>query len=261
MPGLSVPAFFYMRKFLLLFLFLLPATLFAQDFLQQQLNHARVAQAYKKAEDSLKKQFANANLQWPPQEMYIRSFKYEKQLEVWVRNSYKDTFQLFKTYKVCIQSGGLGPKRMEGDFQVPEGFYYVNEFNPNSMYHLSLGLNYPNASDKILSNPQKPGSLIFIHGNCVSTGCIPIMDAPMEELYVLASVVRAQQMQEFIPVHIFPIRYNIKSSFEYLQNTIQNNSYLMEFNESLEKAFTYFNKNKQIPIVLVDKQGNYLVDF
>ena len=56
-----------------------------------------------------------------------------------------------------MQSGTTGPKRAEGDYQVPEGFYYINEFNPNSKYHLSLGLNYPNASDKILSDSIDPG--------------------------------------------------------------------------------------------------------
>lgn len=229
-------------------------------FIDQQRNFPRVATAIKNMEDSLRNQFEKNKLVWPPSEMYIRSFKYDKELEVWVKDATSGSFILFKTYKVCIQSGSLGPKRMEGDFQVPEGFYYINEFNPNSMFHLSLGLNYPNASDKILSNPKQPGSNIFIHGNCVSTGCIPLMDVPMEELYVLAAQVRSQEMQEFIPVHIFPIRYSKKSSELFLENTIKDNEYLTKFNETLKSAYLYFNQLKKVPVILVNKNGEYLLN-
>ena len=147
---------------------------------------------FSRMEDSVKKQFENQKLSWPPQALYIRSFKYDRQLEVWVKGDSKESFRLFKTYKVCMQSGTMGPKRMEGDYQVPEGFYQINEFNPNSNYHLSLGINYPNASDRILSDAERPGNSIYIHGNCVSTGCIAISDVPIEELYIIASNVRAQ---------------------------------------------------------------------
>ena len=85
-----------------------------------------------KLEDTLKKQFAKQKIAYPPVAMYIRSFKYDRQLEVWVKPTNKDAFKLFKSYKVCQQSGSMGPKRAEGDFQVPEGFYYINEFNANS---------------------------------------------------------------------------------------------------------------------------------
>ncbi|RYG48278.1 MAG: hypothetical protein EOO01_13745 [Chitinophagaceae bacterium] len=211
-------------------------------------------------QDSLVKQFSRKNLHWPPEAMYVRSFKYDKQLEVWVQNPGEDNYRLFKTYKVCIQSGSMGPKRLEGDYQVPEGFYYINEFNPNSMYHLSLGLNYPNASDRILSDNLRPGNNIYIHGNCVSTGCIPIMDVPMEELYLLASTVKAVGAQEFIPVHVFPVKYNVKKSSDYLSLSIQNNPYLQDFNAALQQAFQYFEINKQVPVVLVNRAGDYLVN-
>lgn len=159
-----------------------------------------------------------------------------------------------------MQSGSMGPKRLEGDYQVPEGFYYINEFNPNSMYHLSLGLNYPNASDRILSDDLRPGNNIYIHGNCVSTGCIPITDVPIEELYLLASTVKAVGEQEFIPVHVFPVRYNVKKSSEYLQLSIDKNPYLQEFNVSLREAYEYFERHKMVPVVLVNKKGDYLVN-
>ena len=90
----------------------------------------RRALPYNGREELLKKEFAEKKLAWPARQVYIRSFKYDSQLEVWVRNNPAEPFQLFKTYKVCTLSGALGPKRFENDYQVPEGFYYINEFRP-----------------------------------------------------------------------------------------------------------------------------------
>jgi murein L,D-transpeptidase YafK len=155
------------------------------SFLDFQRTLPRPGEALKRKEDTLQKQFKAKGFEWPAKYMYIRSFKYDSQLEVWVKNDAKDQYRLFKTYRVCALAGSLGPKRMEGDYQVPEGFYYINEFNPRSTYHLSLGLNYPNASDKILSDSLRPGGDIYIHGSCVTVGCIPVKDDQIEELYIL----------------------------------------------------------------------------
>lgn len=237
---------------------LVSASCFSQNaFVGGQKPGYKSAAQLTKMEDSLKKQFEKQNLAWPPQSLYIRSFKYDRQLEVWVKTDITKPYLLFKTYKVCMQSGTMGPKRMEGDYQVPEGFYHINEFNPNSNYHLSLGLNYPNASDRILSDSTRPGSAIYIHGNCVSTGCIAISDVPIEEVYILASNAK-QQGQEFIPVHVFPVRYNIKKSLDYLQNTIKDNAYLQQFNKNIREAFEYFEVKKEIPIIMVNKKGEYV---
>lgn len=214
---------------------------------------------FNKVEDTLKKQFEAKKLQWPPSEMYIRSFKYDRQLEVWVKSEDKETFKLFKVYKVCMQSGAMGPKRSEGDYQVPEGFYYINEFNPNSNYHLALGLNYPNASDRILSDSSRPGNEIYIHGNCVSTGCIAISDAPIEEVYLLASHAK-ESGQDFIPVHVFPIKYNVKKSFEYLALASKENQLLQKFAITLKEAYDYFEDKKKLPVILVNKKGEYIIN-
>jgi murein L,D-transpeptidase YafK len=209
-------------------------------------------------EDSLRKQFESKKLNWPPSELYIRSFKYDRMLEVWVKDSSLASFRHFKTYKVCMQSGSLGPKRMEGDYQMPEGFYYINEFNPNSNFHLALGLNYPNASDRILSDYARPGGDIYIHGKCVSTGCIAIDNKPIEELYLLANAAR-NEGQEFIPVHVFPVKYDVKKSFEYLATVSKDNQPLQEFAVSLKAAFDYFEAKKRLPLILVNRKGSYLV--
>lgn len=212
-----------------------------------------------KIEDTLRKQFEQKKLVWPPQEVYVRSFKYDRELEVWVKSDAKETFKLFKTYRVCMQSGTIGPKRLEGDYQMPEGFYYINEFNPNSNYHLALGLNYPNASDKMLSDVQRPGNDIYIHGGCVSTGCIAISDKPIEELFVLTNYAK-DNGQDFIPVHVFPVKYNVKKSFEYLAQATKANQQLQHFAVSLKAAFDYFEDKKQLPLIMVNKKGEYIVN-
>jgi len=210
-------------------------------------------------EDSLRKQFEKQKLTWPPQAVYLRSFKYDRQLEVWVKDDPKKPFQLFKTYKVCMQSGAMGPKRMEGDYQVPEGFYHINEFNPNSNYHLSLGLNYPNSSDRILSDSLRPGSAIYIHGNCVSTGCIAISDIPIEEVYILSTQAR-NQGQEFIPVHVFPVRYSNKKSMDYLMEATRSNPSLQQFSSNIKAVFDYFELKKELPIIMVNRKGEYVIN-
>jgi murein L,D-transpeptidase YafK len=209
--------------------------------------------------DTLQKQFAAKGLSWPAKYMYIRSFKYDAQLEVWVSNSRKEPFKLFKTYRVCALAGSLGPKRLQGDYQVPEGFYYINEFNPNSNYYLSLGLNYPNVSDKVLADPVKPGGDIYIHGSCVTIGCIPINDQQIEELYTLAAHAKGAG-QDYIPVHIFPVRYDNKRSADYLATLTKNDEKLKAFAVKLQAAYDHFEVTRQLPIVMTDNQGEYLFD-
>ncbi|MEO6327990.1 MAG: L,D-transpeptidase family protein [Ginsengibacter sp.] len=211
------------------------------------------------AEDTVRKQFEAKGLQWPAKFVYIRSFKYDANLEIWVKNAAKDQYKLFKTYKVCMQSGTMGPKRLQGDYQVPEGCYYINEFNPNSNYHLALGLNYPNASDKILSDSLRPGGDIYIHGSCVSVGCIPVTDKQIEEIYVITSYAK-NNGEEFIPVHVFPIKYDQKKSLEYLQASAKNNPALEKFALKLKPLFDRFQETKQLPIVMIDKKGEYIVN-
>lgn len=228
------------------------------SFIQEQLTFPRIEQIFRSKEDTLKKQFTKAKLSFPPKQIYLRSFKYDSEIEVWVRNSNADSFKLFKTYKVCALSGSLGPKRMEGDFQVPEGFYHINTFNPKSVYHLSLGINYPNASDELLSDSIKPGGDIYVHGGCVTVGCIPIKDNQIEEVYLLASYSK-ENGQDFIPIHIFPVRYNLTKSFRYLALSCQENKEYQKFAVSLQQVFEYFNQYKRIPIIGVDEKGEYVV--
>lgn len=243
------------------FCFILTAAdLFAQNaYMEKPKTYIKSNSGFEKLEDSLKKQFEEKHLVWPPQSLYIRSFKYDRLLELWVKRNNEDSFSLFKTYKVCMQSGTIGPKRSEGDNQVPEGFYYINEFNPRSKYHLSLGLNYPNASDRVLSDLRKPGGDIYIHGNCVSTGCIAIQDAPIEEVYTIANQVKSSG-QDFIPVHIFPVKYDVARSLEYLTDSIKDNQVVHKFILNVKFVFDYFEQKRQLPIIMVNKKGDYVIN-
>jgi murein L,D-transpeptidase YafK len=231
----------------------------AFSFINYQRTFTRPNDAIQRKEDTLQKQFEAKKLVWPAKYIYIRSFKYDSQLEVWVKDKVSDPFRLFKTYRVCALAGTLGPKRMEGDYQVPEGFYYINEFNPQSNYYLSLGINYPNASDRILSDSLRPGSEIYIHGSCVTVGCIPITDQQIEELYILAAHAK-DQGQDFIPVHIFPVRFNVDRSVKFLENLTKDDPALKKFAGRMEDAFDYFEKYRQLPIVTISKSGEYIIN-
>jgi len=228
-------------------------------FIDYQRSIPKIGDMLHRKEDTLMKQFRDKGLAWPARYVYIRSFKYDSQLEVWVKNTREEKYKLFKTYKVCALAGTLGPKRMAGDYQVPEGFYYINEFNPRSEYHLSLGLNYPNASDRILSDSTQPGGDIYIHGSCVTTGCIPITDSQIEELYILAA--HAKDMgEDFIPVHIFPVNFNNVRSVDYLNKYLQTFSEYTPFAKSMRSAFYYFEKYRDVPIVMVNGRGEYVTE-
>ena len=226
------------------------------SFISNQLNYPRVANAFKEKEDSLKIQLGHIGINWPAKQLYIRSFKYESQLEVWARNNDKESFTLFKTYKVCALSGTLGPKRFEGDYQVPEGFYFINAFNPNSNYHLSLGINYPNESDKIKCKSINPGGDIFIHGSCTTVGCIPLQNQQIEELYILTANA-FNEGQQFIPVHIFPINYNNPKSLIILQKAMNDDEPYTYFSSQLKSVFNFFESTKKIPLIGVNKKGDY----
>lgn len=229
------------------------------SFVAQEKSSFRLASIFNSKEDTLQKEFAAKGLEWPAKYVYIRSFKYDAQLEVWVKNAAKEKYKLFKTYKVCMQSGTMGPKRLQGDYQVPEGFYYINEFNPHSNYHLALGLNYPNASDRILSDSLRPGNSIYIHGSCVSVGCIPVTDEEIEEIYIIASYAKSNG-EDFIPVHVFPFRYNSRRSMEYFKTTAKNNPSLQKFAMELKGAYDKFEDTHQVPLVLIDRKGDYVID-
>jgi murein L,D-transpeptidase YafK len=135
---------------------------------------------------------------------FIRIFKQEQMLEVWLKDG--TTYRLFDTFPICFFSGALGPKLREGDGQAPEGFYEVRrgQLNPNSAYHLAFNLGYPNAYDRAAG---RTGSHLMVHGNCVSIGCYAMTDYGITEIYGLVEEA-LNHGQAAVPVHIFPFRMN-----------------------------------------------------
>jgi murein L,D-transpeptidase YafK len=165
---------------------------------------------------------------------------------------------LYKTYDICQLSGKLGPKRREGDLQVPEGYYEVSEFNYHSKYLLSLGINYPNKSDKILSPYSNKGGSIYIHGNCVSIGCISMGNDNIKEIFGMCETAR-DKGQKHIYVHIFPTNFNDQNKVDALNNIIKNNPNIVKFENNIKKGFYLFEKTKIPPLINVDSiNGQYL---
>jgi murein L,D-transpeptidase YafK len=228
------------------------------DFISQQRMAARANQAFINKQDGLQTQLKYRGIS-NPSHIYLRSFKMDSTLEVWLKGESATSYTFFKTYRVCASAGKIGPKRKEGDKQVPEGFYYIDHFNPNSNYHLSLGINYPNVSDLILADAVRPGSAIYIHGSCVSIGCLAINDDQIEELYVLSTLVR-NNGQEYIPVHIFPGRFNTKYVQDSVQKTLAVNKDYTNIIHAMKQVYYNFEKNRSLLPVLINNKGTYIVD-
>ncbi|MFT3842421.1 MAG: L,D-transpeptidase family protein [Myxococcaceae bacterium] len=209
----------------------------------------RVSKARENKTETLKALFKEKQLPFPPEELYLRAFKQEKLLEVWSGPKGKP-LTLVKAYPICAASGELGPKRKEGDLQVPEGFYEIKSFNPTSNFHLSMEVSYPNRSDRVLSDKEHPGGAIYVHGNCASIGCIAIQDDPIEEVYLMALDAEVR------PVHIdiFPRRLDDDGLKAYEGDPS------FDFWKQLAPGFAAFEKNHRPPSVKIDaKTGAYAV--
>lgn len=129
-----------------------------------------------------------AKIGWPPKKITLIGIKQERALEVWAKGD-SGRFVRIARYPVLAASGELGPKRKEGDKQVPEGIYSLPSLNPNSKYHLSIKVGYPNETDIANSRVERNemGGDIFIHGKSVSIGCLAIGDRAIEDLFCLVA--------------------------------------------------------------------------
>ena len=142
---------------------------------------------------------AKAGFATIPEKLALLAFKQEQQVEMW--GYAKRSWSLIKTYPFTATSGRLGPKLREGDRQIPEGIYRIIFLHPNSSYHLSLKINYPNAFDKAMARQEgrsNPGGEIFFHGKAATIGCIPLGDQAIEEIFVLVSRVGKTHVEVII---------------------------------------------------------------
>jgi murein L,D-transpeptidase YafK len=133
----------------------------------------------------------------------VRVFKEESELEVWKQDT-TGQYQLLKVYPICRWSGELGPKKVQGDRQAPEGFYSITPglMNPNSNYYLAINIGFPNAYDKA---NNYSGAFLMIHGDCSSAGCYAMTDEQIGEIYSLARESFLGGQKEF-QIQAFPFR-------------------------------------------------------
>lgn len=132
--------------------------------------------------------FARARVAYPPKEIAILVFKRERRVAVWARSDAR--WRFIRDYPILAASGHAGPKLRQGDYQVPEGLYRIAHLNPNSNYHLSMKVDYPNAFDRRMAQRDgrtRLGGDIFIHGKDVSIGCVALGDPAIEELFTLVA--------------------------------------------------------------------------
>lgn len=147
----------------------------------------------------------------------IRIFKREFELELWMKR--EGAYKRFATYPICRWSGTLGPKLVQGDAQAPEGFYAVDAgaLNPESRYHRSFNLGYPNAFDRA---NNRTGSLIMVHGGCASIGCFAMTNAQIDEIWSLVTSALNGGQKRF-QVQVYPFRMSDENLARYANHPNQ----------------------------------------
>ena len=178
--------------------------------------------------------------------VFLRAFKEEGELELWVQRRDNGKYEHFRTWEVAAQSGKLGPKLAEGDGQVPEGFYFVPRagMKPDSIFHLAFNIGYPNAYDR---HHGRTGTFIMIHGNRVSIGCLAMTDAKIEEIYTLCDAA-LENGQPYFRVHIFPFRMTPEK--------MARESEWADFWANLKEGYDHFEREK-IPPDTTLQDGRY----
>lgn len=245
-----------MRISLVLIILLLSLNTFAQNiFLNNQKKYERVRNALENKQSIINQNLKSNSLIINELSIIIIAFKSEGILELYAKNRKDIQYKKIKAYTICEKSGILGPKRQAGDRQVPEGFYHIDRFNPVSDYYLSLGINYPNNSDKIKSKAKDLGGDIFIHGKCVTIGCLPMTDNYIEEIYLYALFAK-NNGQAKIPVYVFPFRMTDKN-IENNKKSFVENPGIKDFWANLKIAYDIFEKEKKILNLSIAKNGFY----
>ncbi len=226
------------------------------DFLAEQKKFVRVREAFADKEELVTKTLSELSLSVNDLNILFIAYKDSDELELYVKSKSETAYRLAATYTICSRSGTLGPKRKQGDYQVPEGFYYVDRFNPSSSFHLSLGLNYPNSADRKKSTAVNLGGDIFIHGSCVTIGCLPMTDDKIKELYLYA-IHAKNNGQSKIPVYVFPFRMS-DENFEGYRSKYKEDTELISFWNNLKTGYDLFVKKHSELHFKFAENGDYL---
>jgi murein L,D-transpeptidase YafK len=206
----------------------------------QTKQNERITEVRVRVEPSLKEELATAGFTLGDA-AFIRIFKESRELELWLEPKGSAEFKLWKSWPIVAMSGKLGPKLKEGDGQAPEGFYEVQAkaLNPQSDFHLSFNVGYPNAFDQAQG---RTGSFIMVHGNKVSIGCFAMTDAVIEPIYLVVEAA-LNHGQASVPVHIFPFRM----SEERMARAETEKAPWLDFWKNLREGFTRFEKTHVPP--------------
>ncbi len=173
---------------------------------EKQTIESVVEKYISKVKASLKNDFEKNNLSLDDFEMGILAFKKEQLLEIYVRKNETENWKLLKKYNFTAFSGEIGPKLNNGDNQIPEGIYQMEYLNPNSRFHLSIKVSYPNSFDLEKAKLDKRTDLggdIMIHGKSATIGCIPVGDKNIEEIFILATKAKNKNFPIIIAPHDF----------------------------------------------------------
>ena len=246
-----------MKTFIIGYIILL-LPLQENGFKEKQLEYKRVSQAYNDKYTAFLTILNEKNIAINKLEIFLRVYKSEGIVELWGKEKAETEFRLIKEYRICRSSGHAGPKRREGDGQVPEGFYRLQHLNPWSNFYLSFSINYPNASDRIQGDKNHPGGNICIHGSCVTIGCIPLTDDGIKELY-LAAVEARNNGQVGIYVSIFPCRLE-DTALRSLQTQYYKNQDYCKLWTDMKQEYDYFKQHHCRPSITVLNNGRYHIE-
>ena len=225
------------------------------DFLSDQKRFERVRTSIKEKQNTIQRVLKNNELELGNFSLLIVAYKDDDELELYAKEKQNEIYTKILSYNICARSGKLGPKRRYGDYQVPEGFYHIDRFNPASSYYLSLGINYPNPSDRKKSNFSNLGGDIFIHGSCVTIGCLPMTDEKIKELYLYA-VHAKNNGQDKIPVYIFPFKMT-NENMNFYKEKHRDNEPLISFWSNLKVGYDKFVAKKKELNFSYAENGDY----
>lgn len=217
--------------------------------LRTQLNYAKVKfrggyttderlqQFGKDVSERIYADFQKAEVRYPAKYIAYLIFKDINVLEVYARSLSSENWKFVRSYPVLKASGLPGPKLREGDLQVPEGIYRSEFLNPNSRYHLSIRVNYPNEFDKEMAKADGRDNLggdIMIHGSSVSIGCLAMGNTVAEDLFVLAVLTDSKSVK----IVISPSDFRINPNYTAIETVPWQN----QLYDSLRAELRKFNK-------------------
>jgi hypothetical protein len=182
--------------------------------------------------------------------VFIRVFKEESELEVWMKSEHEPHYTLFKVLRLTFCAGKPGPKSREGDGQAPEGFYFASSgsMRPETRHHLGIDLGFPNAYDQYNGFT---GSDLMIHGGVNAAGAFALSLKDMEEIYTVAEA-GLEGGQKLLRINVFPFRMTDKR----MDQAWKGNPQCLDFWVNLKEGYDFF-ENVRLPPAVEVVSGRY----